>query len=274
VRTSMKLMEQRKQRKRRRCTRSLRCCHDHWLTLPKAPKENDLLPANVAQNENIKALRDHWECNATTCHSEHCFVPAEGPHLRLTHEHLNKWSAAIVSGNICALDHFNDLLFQESGPDIATIDMPPRIPMFDAVDPRSLAAKSPLLQSRINQLNKDKTPAAPVINVVLPNDILGYGQYRVPAHNQGPPPAPPPAPPAMSSTLLLPNAKPGPKQDMATFCAAHNLSDAILEKFQIHKFTGTQAFRYIEERHLTEMGFMFREIVDLREAVEEWSGSA
>jgi hypothetical protein len=149
------------------------------------------------------------------------------------------------------------------------IDMPPRIPLFDAIDPRSLAAKSPLLQSRINQLNKDKTPAAPVINVVLPNGMLGYGQHHAPIHNHAPAPVPP-----ASSSLLPPGTKPGSKQDIATFCTVHNLSEAILERFLTHKLTGTQAFRYIEERHLTEMGFMFGEIVDLREAVEEWSGSA
>jgi hypothetical protein len=134
---------------------------------------------------------------------------------------------------------------------------------------------NPLLrshQSHINQLKKDKAPAAPAINVVLPNDMLSYGQYHAPIHNHAPAPVPP-APVPLASSLLPPGAKPCPKQDITTFCTVHNLSKTILERLQNHKFTGMQAFRYIEEQHLTEMGFMFGEIVYLKEAIGEWSGS-
>lgn len=61
-----------------------------------APREVDIPPANIALNEKICALRDQWECNVTNCRSEHCFVPAEGPHFALSHTHLEKWGAAIV----------------------------------------------------------------------------------------------------------------------------------------------------------------------------------
>jgi len=62
----------------------------------KAWKEADILPANVAMNEKIKQLRERWECNMTTCHSEVCFIPAEGPHFALSHDLMEKWAAAIV----------------------------------------------------------------------------------------------------------------------------------------------------------------------------------
>ena len=42
-------------------------------------------------------LHERWECNVSTCHSDHCFVPAEGPHFPLGHEHFEKWAAAWVS---------------------------------------------------------------------------------------------------------------------------------------------------------------------------------
>ena len=62
----------------------------------KARKEADILPANVAMNEQIKQLRERWECSMTTCHSEVCFIPAEGPHFALSHDLTEKWAAAIV----------------------------------------------------------------------------------------------------------------------------------------------------------------------------------
>ena len=67
-----------------------------------APREKDIPAANIALNEKILALRTQWECNVTACHSEHCFIPAEGPHFALSHTHFEKWGAAIV----CSPDRF------------------------------------------------------------------------------------------------------------------------------------------------------------------------
>ena len=82
-----------------------RVCSSFYLFLPciysleiyKARKEADILPANLAMNEKIRQLREHWECSMSTCHSEVCFVPAEGPHFALSHDLTEKWAAAIVS---------------------------------------------------------------------------------------------------------------------------------------------------------------------------------
>lgn len=99
----------------------------------------------------------------------------------------------------------------------------PNMNLFDAVSVHAVASKSPILQARINQMNCDKSPqppAAPVVNVVLPNNL--YGQY--------PPPMLPPPIPAPQETGLIPaTLEPGSKLDMATFCSIFELSDAIYE---------------------------------------------
>ena len=66
------------------------------LKICQVRKEADILPANVAMNEKIKQLRERWECSMTTCHSEVCFVPTEGPHFALSHDLTEKWAAAMV----------------------------------------------------------------------------------------------------------------------------------------------------------------------------------
>ena len=128
--------------------------------------------------------------------------------------------------------------------------------------------KSPLLQARLNAM-ANKGPAAPVINcnVVMPNDMFGFLR---------PAPAPPLVPtfqpPAPGPQALIPpDLQPGIKQDIATFCRTHGLSEEVLEKFRAHAYTGTQAFRYISVQELKDLGFKPGEIVDLKEAVLEWA---
>ncbi|KAF8813468.1 hypothetical protein BYT27DRAFT_7230983 [Phlegmacium glaucopus] len=58
------------------------------------PTEKDILPGNVAKNDSIKRLRERWLCNFNNCKYKHCFVPADGPHFPLSHDHFNKWAAA------------------------------------------------------------------------------------------------------------------------------------------------------------------------------------
>lgn len=67
-----------------------------YLHFRQARKEADILPGNIAMNEQIRQLRERWECNMTTCSSEFCFIPADGPHFALSHDHVEKWAAAIV----------------------------------------------------------------------------------------------------------------------------------------------------------------------------------
>jgi len=64
--------------------------------IPQIPRESDILPGNLAKNENISLLRGQWECNLTACRSEHCYVPADGPHFPLSHDHFDKWASAMV----------------------------------------------------------------------------------------------------------------------------------------------------------------------------------
>jgi hypothetical protein len=216
------------------------------------------------------------------CHSDHCFIPADGPHFPLSHEHFEKWGAAWVSfiSLLCVELTWICQLRSESN---ANIDKPPHISLFDPVSPQSLAAKSPLLQARLNAMAKGQpmpatatapqaAVAVPVINVVMPNDLFGILR-------PGFPPAPGPQhlfpaiqQPIPASQPLIPHhLQPGIKLDIGTFCLSHGLSADILEKFRENAYTGTQAFRYIDVQELKDLGFKPGEIVDLKEAVLEWA---
>ncbi|PPR03278.1 hypothetical protein CVT24_012816 [Panaeolus cyanescens] len=129
----------------------------------RAPNKNDILPGNVAKNETIIRLRSHWQCNARGCHFEYCFVPADGgAHLPLSNELFDKWAAA--------------MLHSHNGEPSATLEHPPSIREFDPVSRYTIVSKSPLLQARVKAMQQEKTPAVasgPVINVVLPENLLG-----------------------------------------------------------------------------------------------------
>jgi hypothetical protein len=116
------------------------------------------------------------------------------------------------------------------------------------------------------------TPAALVINIVMPNDMFGTLH---PAFAPAPGPLHPfptsQQPIATLQPLILPHLQPGVKLDIDTFCLVHGLSNNILEKFRKHAYTGTQAFRYLDIQELKELGFKPGEIVDLKEAILEWA---
>jgi hypothetical protein len=57
-----------------------------------------MLPGNLAKNKNTLLLRIQWDCNMMTCHSEYCYVPADGSHFPLSHDHIDKWASAMVRG--------------------------------------------------------------------------------------------------------------------------------------------------------------------------------
>jgi hypothetical protein len=99
-------------------------------------------------------------------------------------------------------------------------------------------------QAHLNAMaNKGQSGlAAPVINVVMPNDMFGFLH---PAPALSPLPVPPtavPQPPAGLQPLIPPDLQPGSKQDIAIFCCTYGLSDEVLAKFRAHAYTGTQAF--------------------------------
>lgn len=230
--------------------------------------EADILPGNVARNDNIRLLRERWQCNLTTCHSDHCYVPADGPHFRLSHDLLAKWAAAMVRTTL-SLTNFSDYsgtrqLHRDGGEPSATLERPPNTHEFDQVSAHTIVSKSPLLQARLNAMSKER---GSVINVVLPNNIGGYPTF---------PAAVPQAQvfaPAADSPLLPANLSQGPKMDIESFCSIYSLSDDLLSRFREHRVSGTHAFAHISIKELKEMDFKIGEIIDVKEAVTEWCRS-
>ncbi len=150
----------------------------------------------------------------------------------------------------------------------ATLEHPPNTHEFDAVSTHTIVSKSPLLQARVNAMSKERGQQAPVINVVLPNNIGGYPIY--PAAG-GAAAAPAPATASSVDSCLLPaNLSDGPKMDIETFCRIYSLSDDLLHHFREHRVSGTHAFAHIGIKDLKEMDFKIGEIIDIKEAVIEW----
>jgi hypothetical protein len=126
-------------------------------------------------------------------------------------------------------------------------------------------------------MSKERGQGAPVINVVLPNNVGGYPVYPT-APNNGAPIAPGPVQqalgaPTVDTFLLLPNHSEGPKMDIETFCTVYSLSEELLSRFREHRISGTHAFAHIGTKELKEMDFKIGEIIDIKEAVKEWSRS-
>jgi hypothetical protein len=133
----------------------------------------------------------------------------------------------------------------------------------------AIVSKSSILQARLDKKeNKQKSQAAanmPIVNVVLPNNILSpFGLLNA----------------TSSSTLqtqtginsLVPDGyEPGPKITITEFCVRHGLSKSILERFNENAFTGTQAFRHMQEVELRTMLFKPGEIADIKDAIETWA---
>ena len=117
-------------------------------------------------------------------------------------------------------------------------------------------------------------PNQPIINVVLPNNTGGYPVYPN-APNNGAPIAPLPQvlAPTVDAFILPPNHSEGPKMDIETFCTVYSLSEGFLSRFREHRISGTHAFAHISTKELKEMDFKIGEIIDIKEAVKEWSRS-
>ncbi|KAH6905923.1 hypothetical protein BKA70DRAFT_1107162 [Coprinopsis sp. MPI-PUGE-AT-0042] len=207
-------------------------------------------PGNKAMNEKIKALRERYICNTRGCSSNHCFVTPTGEHLALTHVHMERWAAGILSG-----------------PETATLDAPPNIIMFDPS--ASKAAKSPILQARLDAINRERNgepaqPAAPVIHVHipamganLPNPLpAAAGNQALGTHTT-------------TGPLIPPTHICGPVMTISDFCMAYALSSNIYQRFEEHGFTGTHAFAHLEKSELIQdLGFRKGEAIDIIVAVE------
>ncbi|KIJ94309.1 hypothetical protein K443DRAFT_37325, partial [Laccaria amethystina LaAM-08-1] len=167
-----------------------------------APNVNDILPGNVAKNDNIKLLHSCWECATSNCSSEHCYIPTDGPHFALSHNHIDKWAATMLS-----VMH------------IATQSRWPVLYKFDAVSMHTIVSKSLLLTSQLQAMEKEKGLQAPVINVVLP---ANFG-LPLPVITQ-PPPQIQKVMGLIPSTLTK-----GPRMDINMFCVVYQLPDTILQ---------------------------------------------
>ena len=124
-------------------------------------------------------------------------------------------------------------------------------------------------------MSKERGQGVPIINVVLPNNAGGYPVYPN-GSNNGVPIAPPLpqalAPTASVDTIILPpNHSEGPKMDIETFCSVYSLSEGFLSCFWEHRISGTHTFAHISSKDLKEMDFKIGEIIDIKEAVKEWS---
>jgi hypothetical protein len=146
------------------------------------------------------------------------------------------------------------------------MEKPPNILLFDPVSSHIAISKSPLLQARLNAISKEKAPppppVAPVVNVMLLNDMFNAYQHHRPLVS------------APQMTGLIPSTHgPGPRMSMEQFCSIFALSEDIFCRLDDNKYSGTQAFAHMEASELWELGFKPGEIVDLKEAVLEWASS-
>ena len=150
------------------------------------------------------------------------------------------------------------------GPTYATLEKPPNIVLFDPVSKHAIVSKSLVLQAQLDAIAREKgpqQPPVPPINIILPNS------YQ-------------PAPPTLPAIGLIGSApgglipemhKEGPKIDMATFSAIYCIPDDIHQRLRENKITGTHAFSQIIVTDLKDMGLKLGEIIDLKQAIEEWA---
>ncbi|KAI6112572.1 hypothetical protein F5141DRAFT_1003295 [Pisolithus sp. B1] len=207
------------------------------------------LPGNIHISKNIQLLCNVWLCKKpnSTCPSTHCYVTASDEHLPLSHKHFNCWAAAMLKGN----EH-------------ATISKPPNHHLFNAIDTHSSITQeklSPVLQHHLTLESKSNPPqaSAPVINLTLGNDILGFmhagmgPQTQVPQHRIK----------TTDGPLLPATHIPGEDIPIIEFCTCYNLSNTILKKLQENSFCKTCSLHFLSiNLDLKEMGFVHGEVAE------------
>lgn len=163
--------------------------------------------------------------------------------------------------------------YQSKGEEFATINKPPNNELFDKLDPRGLAARSPLLQRRL-ELNQQKAAAAnPQININFPPELVGlFGRPAAPDPAGAPAPVSraAPAPPDVPM-LIPPGVAAGPSLSVKDFCAQYDLDDDICTRFRQFKYKKTDSFRYITLNQLDKMEFMPGEVAELQVAIAKWT---
>ena len=226
-------------------------------------------------NDQIGLLRERWRCPTPggKCGTEHCFVQANAnDHFPLGFRELESWAAAIVSlYSLYGLR--SDILpfWKLKGPQFSTIDTPPNNTLFDALDPRTVAAKSPLLQRRLQLNAQAEAKAVPDIHthINIPPEIIRLLQ---PNARSPPPESRGAAMQPMPSTMLLPpSLKPGAKMSIEDFCNQFSLSVEIFERLRENGYSGSHVIQHIEIAELRMMAFKPGEIAELKEAVRIWA---
>jgi hypothetical protein len=157
------------------------------------------------------------------------------------------------------------------GEEFATINKPPNNELFDRLSPQALAARSPLLQRRLDLNKKAAVNNAPQININFPPEFVGlFGRPHAPA--PAPTPIAAPAPAANGPAMLIPpSAAAGPSLSVEDFCVQYDLDDDISARFRQFRFKKTDSFAYIMLAQLTTMEFMPGEIAEIQVAVAQWS---
>ncbi|KAJ7877299.1 hypothetical protein B0H13DRAFT_2347249 [Mycena leptocephala] len=121
------------------------------------------------------------------------------------------------------------------GTQFADLDMPPNNELFDKVAATARAAKSPLLQRRLElkeQTAAKNIPAAPQVDFNFPAELANLLRpAAVPA------PAAPDAfmPPLKTANMLIPHPRiPGPDLSIENFCTLYDLDSDICDRFKEH----------------------------------------
>jgi len=152
------------------------------------------------------------------------------------------------------------------GPQYATINIPPNNTIFDTLDPRTVAARSLLLQRHL-QLNAEVKAAQEIHNHInIPPEIIRLLQPNAIAQ-------PPESRTNAIPMLLPPPLTPGAKMLIKDFCGQFSLSVDILECLHANSYSGSHVIQHIEISELWSMAFKPGEIAELKEAVHVWATS-
>ncbi|KAJ7891444.1 hypothetical protein B0H13DRAFT_2340616 [Mycena leptocephala] len=153
--------------------------------------------------------------------------------MPLGHDHFKSWGAATLKGKA-----------------FADIETPPNNELFDKVSQGARAAKSPLLQRRLElqqEATSKQAPPAPQVHLNFGAEIAGL--FRAAAAPPAPPAAVPNAfiPPPDSSNMLIPFPRlPGADLSIEDFCTFYKLDADICERFKQQRFKRTTAFKFVE----------------------------
>lgn len=157
----------------------------------------------------------------------------------------------------------------DNDPSCATVDKPPNHRLFDA----KKSSLSPVLQRHLDMQSKASAStqaSAPIFNFTIGNELTSLFRPQVPL----------PVPPTIQSVsapfeengLLIPSGHAtGPDMPIICFCLAYQLDDSIAEKFVSHSLKEARLLWFVRFADLKEMGFKFREIAALRDAIKKWS---